>query len=159
MATAATYTGSLKDLGLGALTAYQPRLIVRPEVECWADGVLVSTRGKVLSVNATTGAFTFSAVPSAQLAAPGYPNGVRYILEVAVFDENAQGDQGTPTFDWWRFSARIGGGDITTMGDAPPMELFVGPPWPAQAIPGAYYDPVTTELGYVSNGFTEDGRF
>lgn len=158
MATAATYTGTLKDLGLGALATYFPRLVVRPEVECYADGVLVSARGKVLTVNSTTGAFTFTAIPSAQLSAPGYPKGVRYILEVALFDETAQGDKWLTKLEWWRFTARIGGGDITSMGEAPPMDLFIGPPWPEQAIPGVYYDPVTTELGYVSNGFIDDGR-
>lgn len=158
MATAATYTGSLKDLGLGDLGDYKPRLVVRPETECWADGVLVSARGKVLSVSGS-GAFSFQAIPSAQLTAPGFRNGVRYVIDLALFDETAHGDDWESKFEWWRFTAAIGGGNIAGMGDGPPMQLFVGPPWPAQAIPGAYYDPVTTELGYVSNGFVDDGRF
>lgn len=139
-----TYTGTLTDIGVQVLTSRYPRLTVRPEHGVWGlDGVVSSAR-RTVTVNPATGAFTMTLVASADLTPPA-----KYVLEVVLFDQAADG---TPIAGWdaWTFTAVAGGGNIADMADAPATRLFIGPPWPATPIPGAYFDTTTNDLGFYS---------
>lgn len=146
----ATYTGTLKDMGLSVpnVVNFTPRLSVRPEVEAWGpDGLIVSKR-KLVDVNVSTGAISMELTPSHQLVGNDGRVGVKYVIDLSLFNESADGTKVPRLKDWWRFNALPGGGDIAGMGDGPPVALYIGPPWPAQPVAGAFFDPSDGDLSY-----------
>lgn len=149
MATA-VYTGKLVDIGVNALGAWKPRLTVRPEIEARRAGVIVSSKRIAVPVSNSDGAFSMTLIPSSELVGIDGRIGVKYVLEVALFEDTLDGSSWAPVNDAWKFTALPGGGDVAGMGDGPSIALYIGPPWPATAKPGTYFDTVTGDLGYYA---------
>lgn len=148
----ATYNGSLKVLGVELVSAWFPRLTVRPEVEASGPSGMLSSKPRTVAVNSITGDFAMTLYPSTELVGTDGRPGVRYILELALFDSSWDGANLLVRHDVWEFTAIAGGGDISTMGSAPPVALIVGPPWPETPRPGTYFDAGTGDLGSYGIG-------
>lgn len=146
----AEYTGKLVDIGVNVLAAWKPRLTVRPEIEARRAGVIVSSKRIIVPVSSSNGSFAMTLIPSSELVGVDGRLGVKYVIEVALFEESGDGSEALTAHDQWRFSALPGGGDVAGMGDGPSIALYIGPPWPATAKPGTYYDTVSGDLGYYA---------
>lgn len=135
-----TYTGTLTDIGVSALAGYTPRLTVRPQAEAFGPSGIVSAKRVLVPVN-PSGSFSMQLQPSTELTPTrGGPTGVKYVLEVALFEDTFDGSQRVIHRDSWSFSAVAGGGDIGDMADlvpygpivavlAPPPEDTEGVAW------------------------------
>lgn len=149
-----TYTWTLTDIGLGALTAWMPVVTVRPAVSAFGPNGLVSDVR--VPVTATGGVYSATLIPSGELTpASGGSTGVDYIIEVGRFelaDDLTKIWHGTEA---WQFTATVGGGSVADM-TGRPLEGNVpwgfGPP-PPTLTRGLYYD--------ISNGemYGEPGGF
>ena len=148
----ATYTGSLHVLGHALLSAWFPRLTVRPEVEAMGPDGLVSSKPLAVTVDHNTGLFSMPLVPSTELTGTDGRLGVRYILDLALFDSSWDGATALVRQDLWIFTAIAGGGDIADMGSQPPVAFIAGPPWPLTPRAGTYFDVITADLGYYGMG-------
>ncbi len=126
------YTGTLTDIGLGALTVWMPEVAVRPKVSAFGpDGLVSDVRVPVPLVD---GAFTMNLIPSGDLtpAAGGTP-GVDYVIEVGRYE---LGDDLTKIWygtEAWEFTAVAGGGNVGGMNGGSMLAVWLGPPWPAGA--------------------------
>ncbi|MCW2165052.1 hypothetical protein B0I12_002207 [Microbacterium hydrothermale] len=140
----ASYAGRLLDIGLGALPAGQRLILrIRPEEEAFSAEGLVSAAPKTLNYDATTGGFTFSALPSGELtSASTGRSGVDYIIEVGRFEDALDGSRFTSA-DVYRFTAAAGGGDIGGMKGGSLLAVWVGPPWPPLPSPRGLYIELT----------------
>jgi hypothetical protein len=150
--TTFTYTGTLTDIGLGALTAALPVMRVRPKVEAFGPDGLVSAIPVPVTLNPTTGAFSMTLIPSGELTpSRGGSPGVPYVIEVGRFEATIDG---TTTFhgaDIYEFVAVAGGGNIGGMAGASLLAVWQGPPWPAEPYPkGFYIDIVSGEWTIVA---------
>lgn len=137
-----SYTGVLTDVARAPLTGWIPEMAVRPVVEAYGPGGLVSEVPVPVVVDPVTGAFSISLIPSGELTPTGGGSpGVDYIISVGRFelgDDNKTYWHGT---DSWRFTAVAGGGNIGDMNGASLLAVWVGPPWPALPTPpGLYID-------------------
>lgn len=148
----ALYYGNMNALGYQPLSAWSPRLTVRPEVEAFGPAGLISGKPRTISVDEETDAFEVRLVPSSEMTGADGRIGVRYVLELALFDTTFDGKQELVRHDIWIFTAIAGGGPIRDMGDAPPIGFFVGPPWPSSPRPGTYFDTETGDLGVYAVG-------
>lgn len=135
------YTGTLADIGLGALTPYAPRMAVRPEVEAFGSNGLISSVPVPVSIDPVTGAFTMNLVPSGDLTpTSGGATGVDYIIEVGRFEQTIDGTY-FAGIDVWKFTAVAGGGNVGEMNGGSLLAVWVGPPWPPAPVPpGLYID-------------------
>lgn len=146
------YTGTLTDIGLGALTGMLPEMTVRPKVSAFSpDGLVSDVR---VPVTLTGDEFTMSLVPSAELTpVDGGASGVLYVIEVGRYelaDDLVKIWRGTEA---WEFTAAVGGGNIGEMPGVAPESLVpwgFGPPGP-QYTTGLYYD-ASTGMMYGETG-------
>jgi hypothetical protein len=136
-----TYTGTLTDIGLGALTGQYPVMRVRPEVEAYGPDGLVSKAPVPVTLNPTTGAFSMTLIPSGELTPTGGGSpGVDYIIEVGRFEEAIDGTYFAGV-DAWKFTAVAGGGNVGGMNGGSLLAVWIGPPWPTLPLPkGLYID-------------------
>ncbi|MBT2485824.1 MULTISPECIES: hypothetical protein [unclassified Microbacterium] len=133
------YTGTLADIGLGALTALMPRMAVHPEVEAFGPDGLISDVPVPVTVDPVTGAFTMNLIPSGDLTpTTGGSPGVDYIIEVARFEQTIDGTYYAGT-DVWKFTAVAGGGNIGGMKGGSLLAVWIGPPWPPAPLPAGLY--------------------
>ena len=133
------YTGTLTDIGLGALAGAMPVMRVRPEVEAFSPEGLVSAAPVPVTLNTATGAFSMTLVPSGELRpARGGTAGVDYIIEVGRFEESIDGAYFTG-LDIWKFTALVGGGNIGGMVGGSLLAVWAGPPWPGFPLPAGLY--------------------
>lgn len=133
-----TYTWTLTDIGLGALTAWMPVVTVRPAVSAFGPNGLVSDVR--VPVTATGGVYAATLIPSGDLTpATGGSPGVDYIIEVGRFelaDDLTKIWHGTEA---WRFTAAAGGGNVGDMNGGSLLAVWVGPPWPELPSPAGLY--------------------
>jgi len=137
------YTGTLADIGLGALTPHAPVMRVRPEVEAFAalSARLISAVPVPVTLDPVTGAFSMTLVPSADLTpATGGSAGVDYIIEVGRFEQAIDGTY-FAGIDAWKFTAVVGGGNVGDMNGGSLLSVWIGPPWPPlPSLRGLYID-------------------
>jgi len=144
----ATYTVKLVDIGVHVLGDWMPRLTIRPEIEATRPGVLVASKRMPVVVSGSDGSISVTLIPSNELVGADGRVGVKYLIDVAFFDEAWDGRSRLVEHNQWKFTAAPGGGDIATMGDGPSLALYVGPPWPSSPLPGTYFEPASGDLGY-----------
>lgn len=134
MATTYVYSGTLADIGMGALAGMSPQMFVRPEREAFGPDGLISAVPVEVEV-AADGSFEVTLLASESLTPP-----TDYVIEVGRFEPSFDG----PRFhgiDVWRFTALPGGGPIAGEPGSP-YAVYVGPPWPEGTPPGVYIDTV-----------------
>lgn len=148
----AIYTGNVNVLGSTPLTSFSPKLTIRPEVEAFGPSGVVSQKRRPITVNLDTGVFEVPLFPSSELRGSDGRDGVKYVLELALFDDTFDESRRIVQHDVWVFTAIAGGGNIHEMGAPPPNALIVGPPWPAVPRPGAYFDVTTGDVGFYGIG-------
>jgi hypothetical protein len=141
----------LTDIGVHVLADRRPFLSVRPEAECFGPDGLVSDARVPVTVE-PGGVFNMQLIPSHELRALRGSVGVRYVLELALFDRTVSGADWFSGANQWLFTARPGGGPVAGMGEALPIDLYIGPPWPAAGTPGVYFDVTTDDVGYCEIG-------
>lgn len=135
-----TYTGTLADIGLGALTALMPVMRVMPEREAFGPDGLISDAPVLVPVNPVTGAFSMTLVPSGELTpSMGGTPGVDYIIKVARFGIGSDGEKFENGLDVYRFTAVAGGGPISGMAGGSLLAVWIGPPWPDAPLPAGLY--------------------
>ncbi|MGN7861447.1 hypothetical protein ACTJI8_12775 [Microbacterium sp. 22303] len=144
-------TGTLTDLGLGALPLTGLAMRVRPVREAFGPDGLVSAV-PVSVVVSPSGAFSMTLVPSGELtdAVTGRA-GVDYVIEVGRFESSIDGVV-FAGLDLWQFTAVAGGGNIGGMAGGSLLAVWLGPPWPTAPMPkGLYVDmTVPNDWGIVS---------
>jgi hypothetical protein len=149
----ALYYGNMNALGYQPLSRWSPRLTVRPEVEAFGPAGLISSKPRSISVDPETDYFEVRLVPSSEMTGTDGRIGVKYVLELALFEEEGiDGFHPPVRNDIWVFTAFAGGGPIRDMGKAPAIGFFVGPPWPASPRPGTYFDTETGDIGSYAVG-------
>lgn len=148
----AVYFANMNALGYQPLSAWSPRLTVRPEVEAFGPAGLISSKPRTISVDPETDYFEVTLVPSSEMTGTDGRIGVKYVLELALFDTTIDGSDALVRHDIWVFTAFAGGGPIRDMGQAPPIGFFVGPPWPGSPRPGTYFDTESGDIGTYAVG-------
>lgn len=136
-----SFTGTLTDIGLGALTEQFPVMTVRPEVSAFGpDGLVSDVR---VPVGLVGDAFSMDLVASAELTpVSGGRSGVLYVIEVGRFDLADDLTKVWHGTEQWRFTAVLGGGNVGQMPNVRPewnVPWGFGPP-PATVTTGLYYD-------------------
>lgn len=128
------YTGTLTNIGLGALTSYAPLMWVHPTVEAYGPDGLISAAPVPVTLDPATGTFTMTLVPSGELTpARGGSPGVDYVIEVVLLKPTLDGGNSVAATDIWKFTAVAGGGNVGGMNGGSLLAVWIGPPWPAGA--------------------------
>lgn len=142
-----TYTGTLADIGLEALTSHGPVMRVRPTVEAFGPDGLISAVPVAVALDPATGAFSMTLTPSGDLTpTSGGAPGVDYIIEVGRYQSALDGSR-LVGVDAWRFTAVAGGGNVGEMNGGSLLATWIGPPWPAEPLPkGLYIDKTPPNL-------------
>jgi hypothetical protein len=127
------YTGKLTDFAEQPITGAVPRLRVVPERDSSGPAGLLASIGIAVTL-ANDGTFTVPLVATVDTSPE-----TRYTLVCDWFAQAVGGQELLAGWAEWTFTAAIGGGPIKDMFTAPASIWFVGPPWPAQPIVGAFY--------------------
>ncbi|MFF7683150.1 hypothetical protein ACFZA2_10345 [Microbacterium sp. NPDC007973] len=130
-----TYTGFLTDLGENPFPAgAAPELVAIAQDGFGPKGLVAGALREVPVPIQPDGSFSVQLTASTDFS-PSRP----YTLRCTwfAFDVN---EQKVPA-GWaeWTFTAVAGGGPIRDMVTAPVSTWFIGPPWPATPVIGAFY--------------------
>jgi hypothetical protein len=128
------YTGTLTDFAEQPIAGAAPRLRVMPERDSFGPSGPLASRGIPVSLEADGKTFTTHLVATVDTSPQ-----TRYTLVCDWFAQDVGGQEILAGWAEWTFTAAIGGGEIKDMFDAPASVWFVGPPWPAQPVVGAFY--------------------
>lgn len=137
------YTGRLTDFAEQPFPNALPRLTVAGERSSFGPTGLLSERPVVLEV-AADGSFVANLVPTVQTSPQ-----IRYLFKCSWFTINQSGREVSAGWSEWTITAAIGGGPVKDMVTAPASVWFVGPPWPAKPVVGAFYLDRTGDQPYA----------